>query len=165
MAEGTSLALPTPKPTTPWPSPTTTSALKLRFLPPLTTFVTRLIETTVSLISSCEESTFSRLRFIIPIGLELQSCFASGVSDRLHPPVIEEPVAVEHHPLDALLDQALGDGPADRLRAGDVAAALGLLHRALDRRLDGRRARNRPARHVVDDLHVHVRDAAEHRET
>ena len=44
IADGTSLALPTPKPTTPWPSPTTTSALKLRFLPPLTTLVTRLID-------------------------------------------------------------------------------------------------------------------------
>ena len=43
MADGTSFALPMPKPTTPWPSPTTTSALKLRFLPPLTTFVTRLM--------------------------------------------------------------------------------------------------------------------------
>ena len=53
IADGTSFALPMPKPTTPWPSPTTTSALKLRFLPPLTTFVTRLIETTVSLMSSC----------------------------------------------------------------------------------------------------------------
>jgi len=52
MADGTSFALPTPKPTTPWPSPTTTSALKLRFLPPFTTFVTRLMETTVSLMSS-----------------------------------------------------------------------------------------------------------------
>src|SRR5438477_1024809 len=60
MADGTSFALPTPKPTTPWPSPTTTSALKLRFLPPLTTFVTRLIDTTVSLISSCDASIFSR---------------------------------------------------------------------------------------------------------
>src|SRR5574339_622941 len=54
IADGTSFALPTPNPTIPWPSPTTTSALKLRFLPPFTTFVTRLIETTVSLISSCE---------------------------------------------------------------------------------------------------------------
>ena len=33
--------------------------LKLRFLPPLTTFVTRLIETTVSFSSSCDESTRS----------------------------------------------------------------------------------------------------------
>ena len=54
IADGTSFALPMPKPTTPWPSPTTTSALKLRFLPPLTTLVTRLIDTTVSLISSCD---------------------------------------------------------------------------------------------------------------
>src|SRR5262252_7044804 len=56
IADGTSFALPIPKPTTPWPSPTTTRALKLRFLPPLTTFVTRLMETTVSLISSCAGS-------------------------------------------------------------------------------------------------------------
>ena len=56
IADGTSFALPTPKPTTPWPSPTTTSALKLRFLPPLTTLVTRLMLTTVSLMSSCDGS-------------------------------------------------------------------------------------------------------------
>src|SRR5207248_3001869 len=62
IADGTSLALPTPKPTTPCPSPTTTRALKLRFLPPLTTFVTRLIETTVSLMSSCDGSMRSRVR-------------------------------------------------------------------------------------------------------
>ncbi len=43
MADGTSFALPMPNPTTPCPSPMTTSALKLRFLPPLTTFVTRLM--------------------------------------------------------------------------------------------------------------------------
>ena len=61
MAEGTSFALPTPNPTTPWPSPTTTSALKLRFLPPLTTFVTRLMFTTVSFRSSCDASIFSRV--------------------------------------------------------------------------------------------------------
>ena len=62
IAEGTSFALPTPKPTTPWPSPTTTSALKLRFLPPLTTLVTRLMFTTVSFRSSCD-------------GVDLFSCF------------------------------------------------------------------------------------------
>src|SRR6476469_6535826 len=125
IADGTSLALPTPKPTTPCPSPTTTSALKLRFLPPFTTFVTRLIETTVSLISSCEASTFSRLRFICAIGLELQARFASRIGDRFHAAVIEKPVAIEHDALHALVDQPLGNGLADGLRAGDVAAALG----------------------------------------
>ncbi len=98
IADGTSFALPTPKPTTPWPSPTTTSALKLRFLPPLTTFVTRLIETTVSLMSSWPPSIFSRSRFISAT-LELQTCFARRVGDRLHAPVIEEPVAIEHDAL------------------------------------------------------------------
>jgi len=45
IAAGTSFALPEPNPTRPCPSPTTTRALKLKFLPPLTTLVTRLIET------------------------------------------------------------------------------------------------------------------------
>src|SRR5688572_3412275 len=163
MAEGTSFALPTPKPTTPWPSPTTTRALKLRFLPPLTTFVTRLIDTTVSLISSCAASTFSRVRFI-KATLELQTCFARRVGHCLHAPVIEKPVAIEHDALDALLDQALRNRPADRLGALDVAPAGLFRQAALERRLDGRRRGDGPAAHVVDDLHVHVRDAAEHRQ-
>src|SRR6266567_8825091 len=49
IADGTSLALPTPNPTTRADeSPTTTRAEKLMFLPPLTTLVTRLIATTFS---------------------------------------------------------------------------------------------------------------------
>src|SRR5687767_1403662 len=137
IAEGTSLALPTPKPTTPWPSPTTTRALKLRFLPPLTTLVTRLIETTVSLISSCDASTFSRVRFINAT-LELQTCFARGIGHCLHAPVIEKPVAVEHHALDALFKKPLGDRLADGRGAADVATAGLLGKRALDCRLDRR---------------------------
>src|SRR5687768_11036665 len=163
MADGTSFALPTPKPTTPWPSPTTTSALKLRFLPPLTTLVTRLIETTVSLMSSCDASTFSRSRFIIAT-LELQSCFARGIRHRFDAPVIEKPVAVEHHALDALFDQPLRDRLADRLRAGDVAALRALPERALDGRSDARRRRDRAAGHVVDHLHVDVRHAPVNRQ-
>src|SRR5262245_53312961 len=62
IADGTSFALPTPMRTTPSPSPTPTSALKLRFLPPFTTFVTRLMDTTVSLMSSCDGSIRSRVR-------------------------------------------------------------------------------------------------------
>src|SRR5512146_2996309 len=104
IADGTSFALPMPKPTTPWPSPTTTRALKLRFLPPLTTFVTRLIETTLSLMSSCDGSIRSRVR--IPL-LEFQSCFARGIRHGANAPVIEEAAAVEDHALDALLDGPL----------------------------------------------------------
>src|SRR5437667_4714575 len=115
MADGTSFALPMPKPATPWPSPTTTRALKLRFLPPLTTLVTRLMETTVSLMSSCDGSMRSRVRII----LEFQSRFACGIRDGANPPVVQESAAVEHHALDALLDRSLGDDLADRLGALD----------------------------------------------
>src|SRR6266404_6541694 len=52
IAKGTSRALPVPKPTWPPSSPTTTSAANERFLPPLTTLVTRLIEITWSFRSS-----------------------------------------------------------------------------------------------------------------
>src|SRR5690606_28546693 len=123
-------------------------ALKLRFLPPLTTFVTRLIDTTVSLISSCEGSIFSRVRFIIPTS-ELQTCFARRVGHRLHAPVIEKSVPVEHHPLDALLEEPLGDRAADRLRALDVAS-LGLLAEGCpDGGLDARGRRHRAAARIV----------------
>src|SRR5688500_9238051 len=148
IADGTSLALPTPKPTMPWPSPTTTRALKLRFLPPLTTLVTRLMDTTVSLNSVCPASIFSRKRFMVATS-ELQTGFARRVSDRLDAAVIEEPVAIEHDALDALLDQALRDGLADRLGAGDVAALGRLLERALHGRLGGRRRRDRLAVGIV----------------
>src|SRR5687767_2620314 len=163
MADGTSFALPMPKPTTPWPSPTTTSALKLRFLPPLTTFVTRLIETTVSLISSCEGSTFSRVLFISATS-ELQTGFSCRVSHCFHTAVIKKSVAIEDDALDALFDQPLGDGLADGLRALDVSAAGLLRQRALHRRLDGRRRRDRLAAGIVYDLHIHVRDASEDRQ-
>src|SRR5215211_1761611 len=48
IAAGTVLALPKAAPTRPLPSPTTTSALKLKRLPPLTTLATRRISTTLS---------------------------------------------------------------------------------------------------------------------
>src|SRR5436190_3776788 len=161
MADGTSLALPTPKPTMPWPSPTTTSALKLRFLPPFTTLVTRLMDTTVSFISIWEPSIFSRLRFMVAT-LELQACFASRVGDRFDASVIEEPVPVEHHLLDALFDQAFGDRLADGLGPRHIAAAGLLGQRALPRRLDGGRGRDGGASRVVDHLHVDVGHTPEH---
>src|SRR5215510_1025315 len=163
IADGTSLALPTPKPTTPWPSPTTTSALKLRFLPPLTTFVTRLIETTLSLISSCEASIFSRVRFISAT-LELQTCFARGFGHRLHAPVIQKTVAIEDDTFDALTDQPLRDCLADRLGALDVPSRCLLWECAFHGRLDRRSRSNRPPGRIVHDLHIHVRHAAKDRQ-
>ena len=48
IASGISVALPRPAPTCPLPSPTTTKAVKRMLRPPLTTLVTRLMETTFS---------------------------------------------------------------------------------------------------------------------
>src|SRR3954447_12975729 len=162
MADGTSFALPMPNPPTPRPSPTTTSALKLRFLPPLTTLVTRLIDTTLSLISSWLGSIRSRVRILL---LEFQSRFARSVGHGADAPVVQEPAAVEYHALDALLDRALGDRLADRLRTLQIAAARRLVERTLDGRLDGRRGHQRLAAEVVDHLRVDVRHAAEHAQT
>src|SRR6187549_3164662 len=160
MAEGTSFALPTPKPTMPWPSPTTTRALKLRFLPPLTTLVTRLMDTTVSLNSVCPASIFSRKRFMVATS-ELQAGFARRVRYRFDAAVIEETVAIEHHLLHALLEQPLGDGLADRLGAGHVAALGRLVERALHRRLGRGRRRDGLAFGIVHHLHVDVGNATE----
>src|SRR5215510_4948898 len=159
IAEGTSFALPMPKPTTPWPSPTTTRALKLRFLPPLTTLVTRLIDTTLSLMSSCEGSIRSRVRILL---LEFQSRFARRVGDRAYPAVIEESAPVEDDALDPLLDRAFGDRLADRFSTLDVAAADALGERTFQRRLDGRRRHQGLTAQIVDHLRVNVRNAAEH---
>ena len=61
MATGTSFALPAPKPTRPLPSPTTTSAEKQKFLPPLTTLVTRLMWTTWSINSLSRSTSLAKL--------------------------------------------------------------------------------------------------------
>src|SRR5436190_15214830 len=144
IAEGTSFALPMPKPTTPWPSPTTTRALKLRFLPPLTTLVTRLMDTTVSLISSCAGSMRS-LVFMCVHGQptaasnsELQTCLARRIRNRANPAMVEEPAPIEHDALDPFVDGAPGNDSADALRTLDVAAADILGDRALDGLLDAR---------------------------
>ena len=78
IASGTSAALPTPAPTCPLPSPTTTKAAKRMLRPPFTTFVTRLIDTTLSLNSKLLASII--VRFILsvsPFRLEFKASFSS----------------------------------------------------------------------------------------
>src|SRR5580704_13647880 len=101
IAAGTSLALPVPKPTILAPgSPTTTSAEKLRFFPPLTTFVTRLIETTCSFRFRFPDSI--RLADVAII-LEFQSRFPRRIGQRLYAAVIQITAAIEDHRLDAFV--------------------------------------------------------------
>src|SRR5436190_13556675 len=167
IAEGTSFALPMPNPTTPWPSPTTTSALKLRFLPPLTTFVTRLIDTTVSLISSCPGSIRSLVFMCVhrqPAAAstsEFQTRLARRIRNRANTAVIQKAAAIEHHAFDPFVDRPFRDRLANGLGALQVSAADILRERALDPRLHTRCRRERLAFHVIDHLRVDVRHAAE----
>src|SRR3954469_9619604 len=119
IASGTSPALPSPQPTWPAPSPMTTTALKLKRRPPLTTFATRLIWTTrssrVSLLGSMRA-----MRLLLFPRSEVETGLAGGVGERLDPPVVPEPGPIEDDPLDACGLRPLGD------EAADNASLLGL---------------------------------------
>src|SRR5947207_1798356 len=118
MAMGTSRALPMPNPAWPWLSPTTTSAEKLRFLPPFTSLVTRLMAITSSFSSegftskSRRTASLSR-KICFDIGLELYPRFPRRIRERFDAAVILVSAAVEHdftHPGGL---GALGDRFAD----------------------------------------------------
>src|ERR1700683_4299534 len=96
----------------------TPSAEKLRFLPPLTTLVTRLMATTCSLRLRLAGS----IRFAITMKLELQSRGAGCVSQRLHAAMIMISAAIEHHLFDAFFLGALGHQGTDRLGCRDIPA-------------------------------------------
>src|SRR5438105_15643123 len=111
MASGTSPALPRPAPTRPCPSPTTTSALNENRRPPLTTLATRFSET----IFSCRSPPRSSRRSIRIAISEPQPTFASRLSERAHPAVIQVAAPIADHFLDADCAGSLGD----RLAHGD----------------------------------------------
>src|ERR1700753_1078853 len=132
MASGTSRALPWPKPTRPFWSPTTIRAAKENLRPPFTVAATRLMCTSFSTMSLSRSSSrllrpprLSSLRAICG-SLEVQAGFTRGIRQRLHPTVIEIAAAVEDHVLDAFFDGALGHERADAGRGVLVGALLGL---------------------------------------
>src|SRR5216684_2818106 len=163
IASGTSRALPWPKPTRPFWSPTTTSAANPKRRPPLTTLATRLMCTSLST-NSLSRSSRSRSRAMLGFHpgwgtsarnslLEAQSAFAGGVGQRLDAAVKQVPAAVEHDLLDALGERALGQKLAYRLGGGDVGAGLqALAHRLFQRGSGGERL----AFAVIDDLGIDV---------
>src|SRR3974390_1182812 len=146
IASGTSRALPWPKPTRPFWSPITTSAAKPKRLPPLTTFATRLMWTSLSTNSLASSSrslprsrpprsrspamVFSNLSeafasvLVYVHRLEAQSALARRVRKRLDAAVIEIAAAIKHHFLDALFHSSLGQQLADRLRRVDVGTGV-----------------------------------------
>src|SRR3984957_18791357 len=172
IASGTSRALPWPKPTRPFWSPTTTSAAKPKRRPPFTTLATRLMWTSLSVNSLSRSSrrwgsrAISLCHVIDPTGSlsgvsEVQSAFACRLGQGFHPAVIEIAAAVEYHVLDALFLGALRDQLADRLGRVDAGAGL---HAFARRLLDRRSRRERDALVVVDHLGIDVLGRAEHGE-
>src|SRR2546429_750248 len=161
IAPGTSSAWPRPAPTWPRPSPTTTIAENEKRRPPFTTLDTRLIWTTRSVSSSRLASIraiSSVSGYVRTASLKPQSSRASAVAQRLDPPVIAISAAIEDRGLDPLRLRALAKQRSDGF--GPLALlALAVL------RVDARRGDEGPARVVVDELRVDVRERAEHGET
>src|SRR3954471_20202937 len=175
IASGTSRALPWPKPTRPFWSPTMTSAAKPKRRPPFTTLATRLIWTSLSMnslgsrsaprpprrsrappsrsrLGSCAITVFSLFgRSARHHPLEVQATFARGIAERFDAAVVAIAAAVEHDILDALLDRALGNQRAHRLGGLDIGARL-RAHVLLQR---GGRRQRQPL-HVVDHLGIDV---------
>src|SRR5271154_4434646 len=186
IASGTSRALPWPKPTRPFWSPTTTSAAKPKRRPPFTTFATRLICTRRSTNSLSRSSRLrsrprppspSRaIRFIhqsniaarsgdaVQFGCfpsKVQAALAGAVGKRFDAPVIHIAAAVEHHFVDAGLLGPLGEFLADALCGLDGRASL---HRFAQRLFERGGGRNSVAPLVVDDLSVDLLRGAKNAE-
>src|ERR1700692_2001497 len=155
---GTSGALPMPKPALPFWSPTTTRAEKLRFLPPLTTLVTRWMATTWSFKLLALTSMFRRtasvsLRMIFDITLKFQPRFPGRRGQGFHAAVVHVTAAVEPPLLDPGRFGALGNLFPDHFGRRHVVASLKFLARFL---VDGTRRDQRAPAAVFDDLRVDV---------
>src|SRR5215831_1456606 len=172
IASGTSRALPWPKPTRPFSSPTTTSAAKPKRRPPFTTLATRLMWTSLSVnslsrSSRSRRSRGSRAMILFQLVLvcrrsssETEPALARRVRQRLDAAVVEVTAAIEHDLLDALRRCALGEPFADRLCRLDIGAGLeGAAHVLLQR---GGGCEGLAIR-VVDHLRINVFRRAEDR--
>src|SRR5690606_10064398 len=130
MAFGTSFALPVPKPTCPFSSPTTTRAANDIFLPPFTTLVTRLIWISWSLsINPFGEILLVLFITILLFGLRrrfglfalAEPALAGSVDQCFDAAVINVSAAVEHDAGNSGCDSSFGNGLAYTLCSFDVA--------------------------------------------
>src|SRR3984957_722036 len=132
MAMGTSRALPMPNPAWPFWSPTTTSAEKLRFLPPLTTLVTRWMATTwsfklLALTSKCRRTASVSLRICLDINLEFQPRFPGRCGQGFHTSVIHISTAVEDDLFDSRGAGSLGNLFSNQFCCRHVVSILHIL--------------------------------------
>src|SRR5260370_22679626 len=126
IASGTLGALPGPKPTRPFSSPTMTSAANPNRRPPFTTLATRLMWTSLSVNSLSSRSRSRAMRMFHSMfrfaraqaracQLEFEAALACRLGQRLDASVIPITATVEDHVRDALAARPLGDPLADRL--------------------------------------------------
>src|SRR4030042_1049768 len=150
IASGPSCASPRPLPTVPFPSPTTTRALKPNLPPPFTTLATLLIFTTRSVNSRSLESLVSTPS---PPLSKFEAFLTRCLCELLYPAVVQETVAIEDHPLDPLLQRLLREELADGLGCPGVARGLEF---PLQFFAEGRRGCQGLPGDIVDDLGIDV---------
>src|SRR5271163_4314618 len=169
MASGTSRALPWPKPTRPFLSPTTTRAAKPKRRPPFTTLATRLMLTSFSVNSLSSRSRGWRSpsplrpsRCVRAIGLpsKIEPALAGSLGQGLDPAVIHIGAAVEHDLLNPGRLGAFGEQFADRARRCGIGPGL---QPRLEAGIEGRGRDERAPGQIVDDLCIDVPRRAEHR--
>src|SRR5690606_34504447 len=146
-------------PTRPLPLPTTTMELKLKRRPPFTTFAQRLIATTFSwysLLISSPPWWGPRELLGLKFKASLPSCFGHG----FHATMIQITTTVEYDLFDSLFDGPLGNELAQR--GGNRRLRT---FRSTDFRRERGNLDKRAPRLIIDDLGVHVIEAAAHAQT
>src|SRR5271165_6579051 len=176
MASGTSRALPAPKPTRPFLSPTTTRAANPNRRPPFTTLATRLMLTSFSVNSLSSRSRDCRslsprprrspcVRVIERAMLnlsEIETALTGGVGQGFDPAMKQISAPIEHDPLDTRRLGPRGNERADGVRRRYVGAILEARPEAI---VEARSRRDRTSGGVIDDLRIDVLRRAEHRQT
>src|SRR5215831_11387270 len=172
MASGTSRALPAPKPTRPFLSPTTTRAAKPNRRPPFTTFATRLMLTSFSVNSLSSRSRDCRSPSPRPrrspcvramlTPLKVETAVAGRVGQSFHPAVKEIGAPIKYHPFNSCRSCPLGDELADGTRRSHVCAGSEARPETL---VEARGRGQCPPGRIIDDLRVDVLRRAKNRKT
>src|SRR6516164_4456494 len=176
IASGTSRALPAPKPTRPFLSPTTTRAAKPNRRPPFTTLATRLMLTSFSVNSLSSRSRDCRSLSLRPrrspgvraieramLNLsEIETALTGGIGQGFDPAMKQISAPIEDDPLDPRCLGSRGNELANGVRRRYVGAILEACPEAV---VEARSRRERASGGVIDDLYVDVLRRAEHRKT
>ena len=137
---------------------TTTRAEKLRFLPPLTTLVTRWMATTwsfklLALTSMLRRTASVSLRMCLDITLEFQPRFPGRIRESRDATVVLISASIKNDELNTCRLGTLRNDSTDNLGSRDVAAAFDFL---AGFRIDRARGGESLAAAIVDDLRINM---------